>query len=167
MISKWGPMQLHTPTAGCPTTRVFNEVGDSLHGFMICYYDRKAINIVLSWRLLSCLIHSTTTCSQMTLECQHCNQEITFDDYHISSKSGKKISLNPTGEPHRCEEGLRAWRAKQPKKLYTCQYCNEVKIYFDSDYVTESGKYIPLDALGGGPHDCPARSRKRGLGYGT
>jgi hypothetical protein len=35
--------------------------------------------------------------------CRQCNQPITFDNKHISQKTGKKIPLDPgTNEPHDC-----------------------------------------------------------------
>jgi hypothetical protein len=35
--------------------------------------------------------------------CRQCNQPITFDDKHISQRTGKKIPLDPeTNESHDC-----------------------------------------------------------------
>ena len=40
----------------------------------------------------------------MPLQCYRCDEEITFDDEHISDFSGKHIPLDPdTMEPHDCK----------------------------------------------------------------
>jgi len=93
--------------------------------------------------------------------CKHCQQELTFDDQHVSRKSGKKIPLDAqSGEPHRCEESLDAWRANHPLK---CRLCDQ-EIFFDSEITSANGKKIPLDVETEEPHDCPKstyRGRKR------
>ena len=39
------------------------------------------------------------------LYCRYCDEEITFDDDHVSEYSGKKIPLDvDTMEPHDCQE---------------------------------------------------------------
>jgi hypothetical protein len=39
----------------------------------------------------------------MSLVCRQCGQPITFDNKHISQRTGKKIPLDPgTNEPHDC-----------------------------------------------------------------
>jgi hypothetical protein len=75
MIKWWEIMQLHTLT-GWSTMHAFNEAGELLHGFMVLLPSKEAINIILFWRLLSCQIHSTTTCSQMTLDHVSKNKEV-------------------------------------------------------------------------------------------
>ncbi|MGA9845137.1 MAG: hypothetical protein WBQ25_22765 [Nitrososphaeraceae archaeon] len=86
------------------------------------------------------------------LNCKFCQQELTFDDEHVSPKSRKKIPLNPdTMSPHRCEESLNAWRRDHQLK---CRQCG-TEIYFDNNVTSESGKLIPLESATEAPHDCP------------
>lgn len=77
--------------------------------------------------------------------CRHCDEEIYFDDDHIS-ESGKKIPLGEDYEPHQCEEGRIAWQRENPLE---CQYCG-VEIYF----APFNGKRIPFEVANDGPHRC-------------
>jgi hypothetical protein len=90
----------------------------------------------------------------MTIHCRNCDEEITFDDHHISD-SGKKIPLDvDTEEPHSCDGYSRS--------IY-CNLC-EAEITFDDEHISErTGKKIPLDIETGETHDCPvwkAQNRK-------
>lgn len=86
------------------------------------------------------------------LNCKYCSQELTFDDNHVSKKTNKKIPLDIiSGEPHRCQEGLQAYRSEHPLR---CRQCG-AEIYFDDKITSSSGKVIPLDFADGNKHDCP------------
>lgn len=90
------------------------------------------------------------------VQCNQCGEDITFDKYHVSDKSGKKIPLDPdTYEPHDCVEF--------DSQIY-CNLCDK-PIEFDDDYVSErTGKKIPLDIDTGEPHDCKVwKQQKRYL----
>lgn len=77
------------------------------------------------------------------LECNKCNEEIAFDDRHVSAR-GKKIPLDAdTMEPHNC-----------PENNIPCKACGEM-IHFDSNVRSESsGKLIPLEPYSSEPHEC-------------
>jgi hypothetical protein len=95
-----------------------------------------------------------------SLACRQCGQPITFDNKHISQKTGKKIPLDPgTNEPHDCP----ARRDQLPQGQQTTQQlrryhqCNKdcgQEIYFDANNKSRSGKWIPLDIDIGLPHQC-------------
>ena len=99
-----------------------------------------------------------------SLACRQCNQPITFDNKHISQKTGKKIPLDPgTNEPHDCpvrrdQQGGTVSVPEQQqqiqKRYYQCRKGCGQKIYFDAINKSESGKFIPLDKDTGFPHQC-------------
>lgn len=84
------------------------------------------------------------------LTCNSCDEPITFDNDHISERTGKKIPLDvDTLEPHDCN----VWRWEQEelrkshKRYYECRKGCGGLIYFDAnnDYgLSETGKWIPL-----------------------
>jgi hypothetical protein len=103
-----------------------------------------------------------------SLACRQCGQPITFDNKHISQRTGKKIPLDPdTNEPHDCpvrrdqpqqqlKQGLPQQLQTQRRYLQCNKGCGQ-EIYFDANDVngrTESGKWIPLDRQTGEPHRC-------------
>ena len=104
-----------------------------------------------------------------SIVCRQCNQPITFDNKHISQKTGKKIPLDPgTNEPHDCpvrRDHLK--QSQQEQQSYQHQQtqqsqiryhqCNKgcgQEIYFDANSKSQSGKWIPLDKDTGLPHQC-------------
>jgi hypothetical protein len=93
--------------------------------------------------------------------CRQCNQPITFDNKHISQRTGKKIPLNvETNERHDCtvrrdhpQQGHHSFQ--QQERLY--HQCNKgcgQEIYFEANSKSQSGKYIPIDKATGLPHQC-------------
>jgi hypothetical protein len=98
-----------------------------------------------------------------SLSCRQCGQPITFDNKHISHRTGKKIPLDPgTNEPHDCpvrrdqpQQQGQAQQTQQTQKRY--HQCNKgcgQEIYFDANNKSQSGKWIPLDKQTGQPHQC-------------
>jgi len=80
--------------------------------------------------------------------CRLCNQEIIFDDWHVSS-SGKKIPLDLSEQPHECSQ----WILKN-RHYYPCRKCGG-EIYFDKKAAkSPSGKWVPQDAKTAAPHQC-------------
>jgi hypothetical protein len=103
--------------------------------------------------------------TSQVLQCQYCEQEIAFDNEHVS-RNGKRIPLNPeTMEPHSCEEGLEVLKQKQ--KNLTCKYCLEVELTFDDDQMTNSGKHVQLEVSTCQPHKCPRRQHNPNTGRTT
>jgi hypothetical protein len=96
----------------------------------------------------------------MSLVCRQCGQPITFDNKHISQRTGKKIPLDvETNEPHDCP--VREDQQQQGQRLQIQQrryhQCNKgcgQEIYFDANNKSQSGKFIPLDKDTGLPHQC-------------
>ena len=93
--------------------------------------------------------------------CIQCNQPITFDNKHISQKTGKKIPLDPgTNEPHDCpvrrdQPPMQQQSQQQTQRRYpTCNRGCGQEIYFDANNKSQSGKFIPLDKDTGLPHQC-------------
>ena len=86
---------------------------------------------------------------KVTPRCYICNQKIYFDDM-IRNGYGLAIRLDDHGEPHRC-------KIKDQKTGFgesqTCSRCRK-NIFFDENYVSISGKCIPLDSNSGKPHVC-------------
>lgn len=98
-------------------------------------------------------------CLMTYLTCNLCDEPITFDTEHVSEKTGKKIPLDFTHEPHECEvwRQQQEQRRKMQRKYHPCKKGCGKQIYFDgsSEYgFSESGKYIPLDKQTGEPHQC-------------
>jgi hypothetical protein len=101
-----------------------------------------------------------------SLACRQCGQPITFDNKHISQRTGKKIPLDPsTNEPHDCpvrrDQPQQQGQTQQPPTQQQQQrrylQCNKgcgQEIYFDANSKSQSGKYIPLDKDTGLPHQC-------------
>ena len=98
------------------------------------------------------------------LSCRQCGQPITFDNKHISQRTGKKIPLDiATNEPHDCpvwrdqpQQQQQVQQSQQTQRRYL--QCNKgcgQEIYFDSNNKSQSGKYIPLDKDTGQPHQSP------------
>ena len=92
--------------------------------------------------------------------CRQCNQPITFDNKHISQRTGKKIPLDvETNEPHDCPARREQQQAQLPPQSQQSQrrylQCNKGcgnEIYFDANNKSQSGKFIPLDKDTGLPH---------------
>jgi hypothetical protein len=104
-----------------------------------------------------------------SLACRQCGKPITFDNKHISQKTGKKIPLDiETSEPHDCpvrreqpqvRQGQQGQQSEQPqsqqqKRYYQCNKGCGQEIYFDANSKSQSGKWIPLDKDTGLPHQC-------------
>ena len=98
-----------------------------------------------------------------SLSCRQCGKPITFDNKHISQRTGKKIPLDvDTGEPHDCPARREQQQAQLPPQSQSSQqirYHQCIKgcgneIYFDANNKSQSGKYIPLDKETGQPHQC-------------
>ena len=101
-----------------------------------------------------------------SLSCRLCGQPITFDNQHISQRTGKKIPLDPgTNEPHDCpvrRDQPQQQQGQQPQQSYQKHerrylQCNKgcgSEIYFDANNKSQSGKWIPLDKDTGQPHEC-------------
>jgi hypothetical protein len=100
--------------------------------------------------------------SSNSILCRQCNQPITFDNKHISQRTGKKIPLDPgTNEPHDCpvrrdqpqtQQGEQ--QSQQQRRYLQCNKGCGSEIYFDANSKSQSGKYIPLDKQTGLPHQC-------------
>jgi hypothetical protein len=101
-----------------------------------------------------------------SLSCRQRGQPITFDNKHISQRTGKKIPLDvDTNEPHDCpvrngtqqkQQGQSQPQQQQTQQRRYCQ-CNKgcgQEIYFDANNKSQSGKYIPLSKETGLPHQC-------------
>ena len=96
-----------------------------------------------------------------SLACRQCNQPITFDNKHISQKTGKKIPLDPgTNEPHDCPvrrdqpQQQQGQSQQMQRRYHTCNKGCGQEIYFDANNKSQSGKFIPLDKDTGLPHQC-------------
>jgi hypothetical protein len=103
-----------------------------------------------------------------SLVCRLCGQPITFDNKHISQRTGKKIPLDPgTNEPHDCpirrDQPQQSQQGQQPLQQTQRRYhqCNKgcgQEIYFDASNKSQSGKWIPLEKQTGLPQQCQAIS---------
>ena len=95
-----------------------------------------------------------------SLTCRLCNQPITFDNKHISQKTGKKIPLDPgTNEPHDCpvrRDQPQQQQQSQPqqRRYLQCDKGCGKEIYFDANNKSQSGKWIPIDKQTELPHQC-------------
>jgi hypothetical protein len=95
-----------------------------------------------------------------SLTCRLCGQPITFDNKHISQRTGKKIPLDPgTDEPHDCpvrrdQPQQQLLQEPQQRRYLQCNKGCGNEIYFDTNNKSQSGKYIPLDKETGEPHQC-------------
>lgn len=78
--------------------------------------------------------------------CYTCNEPIEFSDLVTSANTGKKIPLDPNGEPHNCS-------GRTSYQILHCNSCDQ-EITFSDDYVSSRGKKIPLDAMSESPHEC-------------
>jgi hypothetical protein len=97
-----------------------------------------------------------------SIVCRLCNQPITFDNKHISQRTGKKIPLDvETNEPHDCpvrrdqpqqQQGQQSQQMQ--RRYYQCRKGCGQEIYFDANSKSQSGKFIPLDKDTGLPHKC-------------
>jgi hypothetical protein len=97
----------------------------------------------------------------MTQYCKWCDAEITFDDEHLSEKTGKKIPLDPeTDKPHDCP----IWELKH-RKYFDCRRGCGSQIYFDKKQRSESGKWIPIDKNTAQPHECEGEGEGAQQGY--
>jgi hypothetical protein len=97
-----------------------------------------------------------------SLSCRLCGQPITFDNKHVSQRTGKKIPLDPeSNEPHDCpvrrdqplQEGQPQQQMQQRRYLQCNKGCGQ-EIYFDENSKSQSAKFIPLDKDTGLPHQC-------------
>ena len=99
-----------------------------------------------------------------SLVCRLCNQPITFDNKHISQRTGKKIPLDvETNEPHDCpvrrdqpqqQQGQPQQQTQQQRRYHQCNKGCGNEIYFDANSKSQSGKFVPLDKDTGLPHQC-------------
>jgi hypothetical protein len=81
----------------------------------------------------------------------------TFDDKHISQKTGKKIPLDvETNEPHNCPMRISSiqQQTRQQRRYHQCNKGCGNEIYFDVNNKTQSGEWIPLSKDTGLPHQC-------------
>jgi hypothetical protein len=81
--------------------------------------------------------------------CYNCNQNVYFDD-RIRNGYGSAIRLDDHGEPHRCKHKYQKTGFNETQK---CFKCGE-SIFFDVNYVSISGKCIPLGSYSGKSHVC-------------
>lgn len=81
--------------------------------------------------------------------CYKCDQKIYFDN-KIRNGYGLSIRLDDSDEPHRCNIEYRKTGFDESQKCYWCRK----NIFFDRNYVSISGKCIPLDSNSGNPHVC-------------
>jgi hypothetical protein len=94
--------------------------------------------------------------------CRQCNQPITFDNKHISQRTGKKIPLDiETNEPHDCparrdqpQQQGQEQQTQQRRYLQCNKGCGQ-EIYFDVNTKSQSGNWIPIDKDTGTTHQCP------------
>ena len=65
--------------------------------------------------------------SSETILCRQCGQPITFDDKHISQRTGKKIPLDvETNEPHDCPAHRQQTQlVQQPQQQRRYHRCNK------------------------------------------
>jgi hypothetical protein len=101
-----------------------------------------------------------------SLSCNSCGQPITFDNKHISQRTGKKIPLDvATNEPHDCPARREQQQSQLPqqqpqsqqqteRRYYPCRKGCGQEIYFDANSKSQSGKFIPLNKDTGLPHQC-------------
>ena len=96
-----------------------------------------------------------------SLSCRQCGQPITFDNKHISQRTGKKIPPDvETNEPHDCpvrRDQPQQQQGQQQTQQIRYHQCNKgcgQEIYFDANNKSQSGKYIPLSKDTGLPHQC-------------
>jgi hypothetical protein len=98
-----------------------------------------------------------------SLSCRQCGQPITFDNKHVSQRTGKKIPLDPeTNEPHDCpvrrdqpqQQSKQGLPQQQQRHYLQCNKGCGQEIYFDANSKSQSGKFIPLDRDTGEPHQC-------------
>jgi hypothetical protein len=96
-----------------------------------------------------------------SLSCRQCGQPITFDNKHISQRTGKKIPLDvETNEPHDCpvhnsqQQGQQSQQQQIQRRYYQCNKGRGQEIYFDANNKSQSSKWIPLSKDTGQPHQC-------------
>ena len=85
---------------------------------------------------------------KMIIWCYNCRQQIRFDNV-TKNRNGVAIPVDDYGNVHSCKNKQRK-SGFQSKK---CFRCGRV-IYFDTNYRSISGKYIPLDWNLGKRHNC-------------
>jgi hypothetical protein len=86
----------------------------------------------------------------MAAFCKWCDAEITFDDEHISERTGRKIPLDvDTDKPHNCP----IWKLHHRIYHEYRKGCGS-QIFFDEDRRSPSGKMIPIDKYTDEPHEC-------------
>jgi hypothetical protein len=97
--------------------------------------------------------------------CRQCGNPITFDNKHISQRTGKKIPLDiETNEPHDCPVMRdQPQQSQQTQRRY--HQCNKgcgQEIYFDANHSkSQSGKWIPLSKDTGLPHQCQYEGKRQ------
>jgi signal recognition particle subunit SEC65 len=93
-----------------------------------------------------------------SLACRQCGEPITFDNKHISQRTGRKIPLDvATNEPHDCPVRREQQQSEQQPQQKRYPQCNKgcgQEIYFNANSKSQSGKWIPLDKDTGLPHQC-------------
>ena len=77
--------------------------------------------------------------SSNSILCRQCQNPITFDNKHISQKTGKKIPLDPgTNEPHDCPvrrdqpQQQQGQSQQMQRRYHTCNKGCGQEIYFDA-----------------------------------
>jgi hypothetical protein len=75
-----------------------------------------------------------------SLSCRQCGKPITFDNKHISQRTGKKIPLDvETNEPHDCparsQQQLlpQGQQSQQQRRYHTCNKGCGQEIYIDAN----------------------------------
>jgi hypothetical protein len=112
-------------------------------------------------KILMTTTYTAGTSRTFIIQCKQCNQSITFDDKHISLRTGKKIPLDVnTGQRHDCpgkpvqqSQPLQQQQQKGRRYLPCSKRCGS-EIYFDENSKTSTGKWIPLSKATGEPHQC-------------
>jgi hypothetical protein len=100
-----------------------------------------------------------------SLTCRQCGQPITFDNKHISQRTGKKIPLEvETNDccPARKDQQFgketfpeqQQQQQIQQKRYFQCNKGYGQEIYVDANNNSQSGKWIPLSKDTGLPHQC-------------
>ena len=86
-----------------------------------------------------------------SISCRQCGQQITFDNKHISQRTGKKIPLDiETNDPHNCpvwkdqpqQQSQQQGQQQIQRRYLQCNKGCGQFIYFHEGQHTENGKWI-------------------------
>ena len=106
------------------------------------------------------MINSPISTSALNLKCHRCGKEIKFDDKRVGHKTGKKIPLDLSGEPHHCVQHdyqRQEQRPPEQRKYFQCSKGCNAEIYFDVNQRTAKGGWIPISKATGLPHHCQSQ----------